>query len=124
VVTLQELRTGGCQTVTVQHVNVASGGQAVVGNVRAEGAKRRGSKSKMSNAMHSAHAAPRCGAHARTTGQPCKAPAIRNARRCRMHGAGLDAHPHTGGCTKAAVTERRESREALRLLCELIDGAD
>jgi len=30
--------------------------------------------------------APRCGAHARTTGKPCKAPALRGKKRCRMHG--------------------------------------
>lgn len=35
--TLQKLRTGGSQTVTVQHVTVAPGGQAVIGNVRAGG---------------------------------------------------------------------------------------
>ena len=28
----------------------------------------------------------RCGAHARTTGQPCKAPAVTGKQRCRMHG--------------------------------------
>lgn len=43
--TLQRLRTGGNQTVTVQHVNVAPGAQAVIGNVQA-GAPRRGRKSK------------------------------------------------------------------------------
>lgn len=46
MLTLQKLRTGGNQTVTVQHVNVASGGQAVVGNVQTGGAKRRGSNRK------------------------------------------------------------------------------
>lgn len=44
--TLQRLRNGGNQTVTVQHVNVASGAQAVIGNVQAGGRRRRGSKSK------------------------------------------------------------------------------
>ena len=39
--TLQKLRTGGNQTVTVQHVNVAPGAQAVIGNVQTGGAKRR-----------------------------------------------------------------------------------
>jgi hypothetical protein len=28
----------------------------------------------------------RCGAHARTTGQPCRSPAVIGSRRCRMHG--------------------------------------
>jgi hypothetical protein len=46
LVTLQRLRTGGNQTVTVQHVNVAPGGQAVIGNVQSGGRKRRGSKPK------------------------------------------------------------------------------
>ena len=34
---LRKHRTGGQQTVTVQHVNVEDGGQAIVGNVKAEG---------------------------------------------------------------------------------------
>jgi hypothetical protein len=35
--TIQKLRTGGQQTVTVQHVHVADGGQAVIGNVQSGG---------------------------------------------------------------------------------------
>ena len=34
---LRKHRTGGKQTVTVQHVNVSDGGQAIVGNVQAGG---------------------------------------------------------------------------------------
>jgi hypothetical protein len=45
LLTLQRLRTGGNQTVTVQHVNVEAGAQAVIGNVQTGGAKRRGSNS-------------------------------------------------------------------------------
>lgn len=37
LLTLQKLRTGGNQTVTVQHVNVAAGAQAVIGNVQTGG---------------------------------------------------------------------------------------
>lgn len=33
LVTIQRLRSGGNQTVTVQHVQVNDGGQAVIGNV-------------------------------------------------------------------------------------------
>lgn len=44
VSTLQRLRTGEKQTVTVQHVSVQAGAQAVIGNVRTVGHKRRGSK--------------------------------------------------------------------------------
>ena len=46
MLTLQKLRTGGNQTVTVQHVNVEAGAQAVIGNVQTGGAKRRGSNRK------------------------------------------------------------------------------
>ena len=44
--TLQRLRTGGSQTVTVQHVNVQPGAQAVIGNVQTGGPKRRGTNGK------------------------------------------------------------------------------
>lgn len=46
LLTFQRLRTGGNQTVTVQHVNVQPGGQAVIGNVQAGGHKRRGANGK------------------------------------------------------------------------------
>lgn len=47
LLTLQKLRTGGRQIVTVQYVTVKDGGQAVVAqNVRAGGRKRRGRKTK------------------------------------------------------------------------------
>ena len=32
--------------------------------------------------------APRCTARSKRTGAPCKGPAVRRARVCRMHGAG------------------------------------
>lgn len=44
--TLQRLRTGGKQTVTVQHVNVESGGQAVVGTVQTGGPNYSGADRK------------------------------------------------------------------------------
>lgn len=44
LLTLQRLRNGGAQTVTVQHVNVQAGAQAVVGSVTTGGNKRRGRK--------------------------------------------------------------------------------
>jgi hypothetical protein len=37
--------------------------------------------------------APRCGAHARTTGQPCRSPRVKNRPKCRMHGGA----PGSGG---------------------------
>ena len=45
------------------------------------------------NPMQSAHAAPRCTAHAKRTGFLCKNPAVRGWRVCRMHGAGGGASP-------------------------------
>jgi len=47
LLTLQRLRTGGSQTVTVQHVNVQSGAQAVIGNVGAGGHKHGGHHGKV-----------------------------------------------------------------------------
>jgi len=46
MLTLQRLRTGGSQTVTVQHVNIAPGGQAVVGNVQTGGPNYSGEEVK------------------------------------------------------------------------------
>jgi hypothetical protein len=40
------------------------------------------------NPMQSAHAAPRCHAKAKTTGNRCKSPAVTGWAVCRMHGAG------------------------------------
>ncbi|MBO9432571.1 hypothetical protein J7394_00030 [Ruegeria sp. R13_0] len=40
VETLRKHRNGGKQTVTVQHVNVEDGGQAIVGNVETGGSKK------------------------------------------------------------------------------------
>lgn len=40
------------------------------------------------NPMRWAHAALRCRAVSKRTGLPCKAPAVRGWRICRMHGAG------------------------------------
>jgi hypothetical protein len=37
--------------------------------------------------IRKAHAAPRCWAKSKRSGQRCKAPAVRGWRVCRMHGA-------------------------------------
>jgi len=48
------------------------------------------------NPMREARAAlakhPSCGAHCRTTGEPCKGPAMANGR-CRMHGGASKGAP-------------------------------
>ncbi len=38
--------------------------------------------------MHKAHAAPRCTAKSKRSGQRCKGPAVTGWTVCRMHGAG------------------------------------
>ena len=70
------------------------------------------------------HLAPRCGAHARTTGKPCQSPAIKGKARCRMHGGASPGRPKKHGrYTKAAIADRKRYngifREARRLLKEL-----
>ena len=72
---------------------------------------------KSGNAMR---LAPRCGAHARTTGQTCQGPAMKNGR-CRMHGGKAGRKPTHGRYTKAAIERQRELRELVSLLHELID---
>jgi hypothetical protein len=59
------------------------------------------------------HRSPRCGAHARTTGQPCRSPAMKNGR-CRMHGGRAGRKPTHGRYSQAAIAERREVRAMLR----------
>ena len=71
---------------------------------------------KSGNAMQ---LAPRCGAHARTTGLPCRAPAMKNGR-CRMHGGKAGRKPTHGRYTREAIERRREVRELIRLLRELV----
>lgn len=44
--TLAKVRIGGCQKVTVEHVHVNKGGQAIVGNVQGGGGSRRGDENK------------------------------------------------------------------------------
>ena len=59
--------------------------------------------------------APRCGAHARRTGQPCRSPAMANGR-CRMHGGKAGRKATHGHYTKAAIAERQRAHTILRML--------
>ena len=67
----------------------------------------------------------RCGAHARTTGKPCRSPAVISSRRRRMHrGAKGSGGPRgeandnyrTGQYTKEMLFGRKEWRAAARIL--------
>jgi hypothetical protein len=85
----------------------------------------------MTNEPH-ARSAPRCGAHSKRTGRPCKAPAMPNGR-CRMHG-GKSTGPRTpeglersrkanwrhGLYSAEAIAARRKAAAAVRALRELL----
>jgi hypothetical protein len=73
--------------MTVQHVHVAEGGQAIVGNVSTP-AQGEGCAEKMeNNPVHwPMHLASRCRAISKRSGKPCQAPAVRGHEVCRMHG--------------------------------------
>ncbi|WP_442755875.1 HGGxSTG domain-containing protein [Methylocystis sp. JAN1] len=115
---LSRMRRGGEQKVTVEHVHVHSGGQAVVGVVNpSEG----GAQSKMEdNPMHlPMQRSPRCAARTRA-GTLCQSPAMANGR-CRMHGgcAGAPRGERNGNWrhghfTCEAIAERRQSKTVLR----------
>ena len=72
------------------------------------------------NLMHwPMHQAPRCTARSKRTGQPCRAPAVRGWRVCRMHGAGGGAPKgkrngrYRSGLFTAEMTEARRLIRAL-----------
>src|SRR5262249_51638977 len=118
---LNRHRGKGQQKVTVEHVHVHAGGQAVVGNVesrRGEGSHRK----RRNNPMHlPMHQAPRCRARTRR-GSPCQSPAMKNGR-CRMHGGPSPGAPKGnknalkhGRYTAQAIAERREISALLRAM--------
>ncbi|WP_373280541.1 HGGxSTG domain-containing protein [Methylomonas koyamae] len=73
------------------------------------------------NPMQSAHLAPRCAAYARTTGNPCRSPAMANGR-CRMHGGKATGAPtgkangnyKHGKRTQEKIDERLEIKALCR----------
>jgi hypothetical protein len=76
--------------------------------------------------MHKAHAAPRCTARSKRTKRPCRAPAVRGYRVCRMHGARGGAPTgkrngrfRHGARTKEAIRATRETNALLRLVRKL-----
>jgi hypothetical protein len=82
---LNRHRGKGQQKVTVEHVHVHAGGQAVVGMVETPGGGIE--RNQRINPMQSnlpMHVSPRCRARTRK-GSECQSPAMPNGR-CRMHG--------------------------------------
>lgn len=57
------------------------------------------------------HFAPRCSAHSKRTGEPCRSPAVRGSTVCRMHGA-------RGGAPKGSRNGRWRHGE---FSCEAIE---
>lgn len=77
------------------------------------------------NPMHEARQAlavhPRCGAHSRRTGNPCKNPSMPNGR-CRMHGGKSTGRPiTTGEHTKCAKADRRRLSRLIKTTGKLIN---
>lgn len=116
--TLDRHRNGHQQKIEVQHLHVdnrvQNHAESVTVQVKAEVGgvsekveegplvKRKG-QLKNGNPNGDPSKAPRCGAKAKQTGQPCKSPAMRNGR-CRLHG-GKSTGPRTAaGKARAACS--------------------
>lgn len=118
------------QEVTVEHVYVNAGGQAVVGTVNTSGMKGNGSSGPAADATQFTHAPEpplRCAAR---RGSPCQAPAMANGR-CRMHGGVSPGAPignknalKHGRYTAEAIAQRRRLRELLRQMKLLVGKID
>ncbi len=83
------------------------------------------------NPLQSAHDAPRCAAHSKRTGYPCKSPAVRGWNVCRMHGAGGGAlagadHPNYrhGLRSQEMQSIRRLTSFLSRAAYDVIDESD
>lgn len=93
-----------------------------------ERSRGRGGVLQMKTDANPMQRAPRCNAHSKRTGLPCRAPAVSGLTVCRMHGAGGGAPSgrrngawRHGDRTKSAEAMRsqlaklvRESRELLK----------
>jgi len=119
---LNRHRGKGQQKVTVEHVHVHAGGQAVVGMIETPGVGI--DRNQRINPMQSRlpmHRSRRCGARTRG-GSQCQSPAMLNGR-CRMHGGMSPGAPKGnsnalkhGRYTAAAIGHRREIASLLRAI--------
>ena len=70
----------------------------------------------MEKALEALKTAPKCLAHARTTGEPCKNASMPNGR-CRMHGGKSTGRPITDGQrSKIAIEDRKTIKTILQTL--------
>ncbi len=124
---------GQPQVVRVERVNVEAGGQAIVGAVSHPGGGGDGREiDGRARAQALAHEpGPRCGARTRS-GSPCRSPAVRGKRRCRMHGGAAGSGGQAGnrnalkhGMRTAEVAGlRRAVRELLAEARELVEEVE
>jgi len=70
----------------------------------------------MEKALEALKTAPKCLAHARTTGQPCKNASMPNGR-CKMHGGKSTGRPKKHGLrSKIAIEDRKTIKTILQVL--------
>jgi len=74
---LDKHRGKGQQKVTVEHVHVHQGGQAIVGNVTTGGGRHRKWRINPLRRLSPMNRAKRYRARSKRTGKPCQAPAVR-----------------------------------------------
>ena len=115
----------GQQKMTVEHVHVYEGGQAIVGNVEQAGGGPSNSEVQP-HAQIPMQLSPRCGAKTRS-GKPCQSPAMPNGR-CRMHGGPSPGAPKGnknrwvhGRYSAEAIENRRAVAELMRRARALAD---
>jgi hypothetical protein len=125
---LRNYRSKGEQKMTVQHVHVAGGGQAIVGNVSAS-AEGGGAKKKLevNSLLLDMRRASRCHATSKRSGKRCRSPAVKGYEVCRMHGAGGGAPKGNrntmthGGYTAEAIRTRRMVAALTRQARKLVE---
>jgi hypothetical protein len=119
---LKKYRSNGEQIVKVQHVNVGSGGQAVItDSLQTGGGGMEKSSNNLMSRLQRLRQAPRCTATSKRTRQPCRAAAVRGRTVCYHHGAGAGAPTGKGNGmyrhgqrTKKAIEELRAVRKLIR----------
>ena len=113
--TLDKHRGKGQQKVTVEHVHVHQGGQAIVGNVQnGAGAQPKNRGTSRCKSKLPMHLSLRCGAHSRRSGKPCRNGAMNNGR-CRMHGGQVYwRSKRQQECLKSMGTIRQRNRRGER----------
>ena len=75
------------------------------------------------NPMRNAHAAPRCSAKSKRSGDRCRGPAVRGKRVCRMHGARAGAprgDAHGNFRHGARTIQAREEMKLVRALLKWV----